>query len=724
MKWLAAHPGRALSAFVVVGLMIAAGILSLPSGCSELTRGDGANRPKVVISGYVRDEAGNGLAGFVVAATDVDDAVVSNANGFFELRVPQSWSGVVTLHRSCFTFSPENKKFSSLNTNSSDNNFVATPTLPPGGANAGPIARAGADQIVVDGDGDGSESVKLDASGSMGVTAAITKLEWLENGAVVATGLSPTATLPLGTHTITLRVTDDKGATGEDVTAVGVVAFMPARTIFVDIGHPGASDVNAGTESEPLQTIQAAANLAKPGDTVYIKAGSYIRNHPSANQRVIFMQNIHGAQDRPITFASYRDAQVQIVGDYAGADMGACGWEMIDCSWINIKGIEFARFAGTGLDISAKSIGGSHHITVDSCVAHECSQGFHTFVEALRVIGPVRYVVFKNCMVYNSNSGIILREDPIQDRTTCFVPPRAGNNAPGTPPCGYTEDMPESEWDGWEGWTEIAPRYCSIEDCIAFDNSHVAENSDGFGMRYAIDCTIRNNVSFRNGDDNFDMLGATRLIMTNNVSFDANPSHSGDGDGNGMKVGVRGAVDCVVAYNISYNNYRMGLDMGDSERSKVYNNTFVHNGEGHANGFGLWFEGPRAIGKHIVLNNILKDNGLNSARGDFGAEADVRFGTVDYNSISDGNDNNFAGPLGPHSRKNSNPRFANENLAINTSFPAGLTIPQRLEFIRNQVRQKFTLAADSPLIDAGTRIEGINDTFQGAGPDIGAVESH
>jgi hypothetical protein len=47
------------------------------------------------------------------------------------------------------------------------------------------------------------------------------------------------------------------------------------RTIVVNQGHAAACDSNPGTAEKPLATINKAAELAQPGDTVLVKAGIY-----------------------------------------------------------------------------------------------------------------------------------------------------------------------------------------------------------------------------------------------------------------------------------------------------------------------------------------------------------------------------------------------------------------------------------------------------------------
>ncbi|GAB1415870.1 hypothetical protein MASR2M117_12760 [Paludibacter sp.] len=81
------------------------------------------------------------------------------------------------------------------------------------------LANAGADQVKVDLDKDGVETVTLDASGSYGT---ISSYEWSENGVSLATGVNPTLNLSNGVHYIQLTVTDDKGVLSTDEVKIDI----------------------------------------------------------------------------------------------------------------------------------------------------------------------------------------------------------------------------------------------------------------------------------------------------------------------------------------------------------------------------------------------------------------------------------------------------------------------------------------------------------------------
>jgi subtilisin family serine protease len=60
-----------------------------------------------------------------------------------------------------------------------------------GSANLSPIADAGDDVAVADGDGNGGEDVRLDGSGSSDPDGTIASYEWIENGVSIGSGTTP-----------------------------------------------------------------------------------------------------------------------------------------------------------------------------------------------------------------------------------------------------------------------------------------------------------------------------------------------------------------------------------------------------------------------------------------------------------------------------------------------------------------------------------------------------
>lgn len=119
----------------------------------------------------------------------------------------------------------------------SDSNLLAVPSglsiwsttlsLPARGSgpvNVPPTANAGPDQTLTEASGAGGVDATLDGRASTDSDGSITSYVWTEGATQVATGSRPTVWLSVGTHTLTLTVTDDDGAVDTDTVRITVNA--------------------------------------------------------------------------------------------------------------------------------------------------------------------------------------------------------------------------------------------------------------------------------------------------------------------------------------------------------------------------------------------------------------------------------------------------------------------------------------------------------------------
>ncbi|NLX58036.1 MAG: hypothetical protein GXY74_02995, partial [Phycisphaerae bacterium] len=104
-----------------------------------------------------------------------------------------------------------------------------------GAGNQAPVADAGSNQNVTDTDSSGYELVTLDGSGSSDSDGTIASYVWSEGGSPIATGETAQVSLAVGTHTITLTVTDDESATDDDT--VEVVVSAPNQAPVANAGN-------------------------------------------------------------------------------------------------------------------------------------------------------------------------------------------------------------------------------------------------------------------------------------------------------------------------------------------------------------------------------------------------------------------------------------------------------------------------------------------------------
>ncbi|MBI4142359.1 hypothetical protein HY480_00615, partial [Candidatus Uhrbacteria bacterium] len=121
--------------------------------------------------------------------------------------------------------------------------------------NKPPTADAGEDITARDDDGDGKEDVRFYSRESKDPDGKIAKWTWTVAGREVATGQYPYWwKVPVGTHTVTLTVTDDKGASATDV-------------VTVTVGAKPSTQPDLAFEAFTMTPTQP-----KPGDTVSFTA--------------------------------------------------------------------------------------------------------------------------------------------------------------------------------------------------------------------------------------------------------------------------------------------------------------------------------------------------------------------------------------------------------------------------------------------------------------------
>jgi len=128
-----------------------------------------------------------------------------------------------------------------------------------------PIANAGPDQAVGDGDNSGDAMVSLDGSASIDSDGTIVSWVWTESAAEIATGATPAAlAFAVGAHTVTLTVTDDGGVTDTDDVLITVTANLaPVANAGPD---QGVTDNDGG--GDEMVTLDGSASTDSDGTIV------------------------------------------------------------------------------------------------------------------------------------------------------------------------------------------------------------------------------------------------------------------------------------------------------------------------------------------------------------------------------------------------------------------------------------------------------------------------
>jgi hypothetical protein len=113
----------------------------------------------------------------------------------------------------------------------------------------------------------------------------------------------------------------------------------------VDQAAPGAADTNPGTADEPFMTAQRAAEIARPGDTIYVMAGKY-------DERVKVKTG--GTAGRPVAFVAMPRRSVIV----RGFDLQA--------SYLRVEGFEITADEPA----TAGQLHGSHCDVLDNYIHH------------------------------------------------------------------------------------------------------------------------------------------------------------------------------------------------------------------------------------------------------------------------------------------------------------------------------------------------------------------
>jgi parallel beta-helix repeat protein len=128
------------------------------------------------------------------------------------------------------------------------------------------------------------------------------------------------------------------------------IGNIPAEAATYYVATTG-NDSNSGTLSQPFRTIIKGVSVLKPGDTTYVRAGTY--NESIDTNRVVFPSGISWTS--AVTLSAYAGEAVTLVG-YINFGVPA--------SYIIVNGLIIdANNSQDGFDINQ----GSHHIRLQNC---------------------------------------------------------------------------------------------------------------------------------------------------------------------------------------------------------------------------------------------------------------------------------------------------------------------------------------------------------------------
>ena len=184
-----------------------------------------------------------------------------------------------------------------------------------------------------------------------------------------------------------------------------ITAHSQGKQIFVS---PQGTDANSGSMDQPVWSVQKAQALASPGDTVYIRGGSYPMQESDISkvERNIFacisFLDKSGTEQQRINYWAYPGEQP--VFDFSKvkpADQRVVGF-YVTADYIHLKGIEMT---GVQVTITAHtesycvySYGGNHNIYENLSMHDNKGTGLRHYKGG--------YNLFLNCDAYNNHDDV------------------------------------------------------------------------------------------------------------------------------------------------------------------------------------------------------------------------------------------------------------------------------------------------------------------------------
>ncbi|TWU33853.1 LamG-like jellyroll fold domain-containing protein [Novipirellula artificiosorum] len=170
------------------------------------------------------DASGVELVTLVGTASDSDGSVAS-----VQWTEGSTVLGNATTLTTSLTVGVHTLTFTAIDNEGASSSDTVVVTVNP---NQGPSANAGSNITVSDADDNGSEMVTLTGAGS-DTDGTIASYEWSEGSTVLGTSSSISPVLNVGSHVLTLTVTDNGGATSSDSVVVTVEQPSNVTALYV-----------------------------------------------------------------------------------------------------------------------------------------------------------------------------------------------------------------------------------------------------------------------------------------------------------------------------------------------------------------------------------------------------------------------------------------------------------------------------------------------------------
>jgi hypothetical protein len=357
---------------------------------------------------------------------------------------------------------------------------------------------------------------------------------------------------------------------------------------------PTGSDSYPGTESQPWQTIQKAADTLIAGNTVYIRAGTY-------EEQVIPVNS--GIADNYITYASYPGETVTIDGNSITLPKYETGLFVVeDTNYIKVSGLRIVN-AGPNDNNAGIYVDNAHHVIIEN-----------------------------NIGVWDGSNIII---DGNEVRLACNDGEQEDITVSGTDTFEILNNHVHEGGPGTNGGEGITVKGGATNGKIYKNHVH----------------------DLTRGERTCIYIDAWGTTATSNIEIYQNVLHN-SGAGISLASEDGGLVQNVKIYNnIVYDNQTNGLEIGDWGKllirvrpieSITFTNNTVYNNGSSGWGGGFFNENPD-VKDIVVRNNIFSQNStsqiVNESKVSLTVDHNLIDGTQEYTYAISGTDYVVGDPL-------------------------------------------------------------------------------
>ncbi len=314
--------------------------------------------------------------------------------------------------------------------------------------------------------------------------------------------------------------------------------------IFVDVS---GDDNNSGTIDSPYATITKAISMQQPGDTVFIRGGTY-----ELTATITIGSSQNGSEGNMYYLFSYKNEAPLL--DFSAMSLGPKGISMKANYW-HIKGLAITGAGDNGMQIS----GGSFNI-IENC------SFFENRDTGLQLSKGASYNKIINCDSYYN------ADPPDYGDADGFAPKLDVGDGNYFYGCRSWQNCDDG-WDGYiRGATDITT---TLENCWTWGNGYFKDGTDPGSQANG------NGFKMGGGDNSNSLELMHHNILINCVAF----SNKNKGFDQNNNLGSMTLYNCS-SFNNGAANYRIKRELVDGQ-SLIVKNSLSYNGSVELGSFAI-----------------------------------------------------------------------------------------------------------------------------------------